>query len=89
MIDIIDQIENRMRDPAVVKFKSDRAAEFIRQGFHILTALDMAESETRGRARVSLEVGITEALSANIVAIRDSTGQPRFCLTNAEIKDAA
>lgn len=89
MIDIIDQIENRMRDPAVVKFKSDRAAEFIRQGIGILTALEMAETETRGRVRISLEVGIPEALSANIVAIRDSAGNPRFCLTNAEIKDAA
>lgn len=88
-MDIIQKLESRMRSHAFVQFKCELAAELIKSGFNILTAINLADAETRGRARVSFDVGIPQALNATVVVLRDSQGNRRFCLTSAEVQKAA
>lgn len=54
--------------------------ELIKSGFDLDNAVDLAGRETAGRARVSLQHGINEALRANLTAFLGDDGEWRFFL---------
>jgi hypothetical protein len=63
----LNSIEQRLADPRFDEFRRRRMSELIDAGMAITTAINFAERECRGRARVSFEVGIQKALEAKLV----------------------
>jgi len=74
-------LSRRLRDPRFLEFQLRRQCELIDEGLPWITAIMWAARETQGRARVSLQRGIDQALAAELVVIdQPGDAEPKFLL---------
>ena len=71
-------IRQRMQCLSFVRFRAERQRELEQIGFGRTDAMLLAYNEARGRARLSLTVGIRPALDAGIAVLRNGDGSRSF-----------
>lgn len=74
------ELKQRIKHPALVRFKNERRRELISAGMPTPTAVRFAREEARGRARVSLDRGIEAALTATLIPTVNVGDDVRFAL---------
>jgi len=75
------ELSRRLRDPRFLEFQLRRQSELIEDGLPWITAIKWASRETQGRARVSLQRGVEQALAAELVVIdQPGDAEPKFLL---------